>query len=253
MIVAATVILQDVTRLRRFEEFKNDIVATVAHEFRTPLTSLRMAVHLCTEQVAGPLTDKQAELLDAAREDCDRLQGMVDDFLDLSRIESGRVELYPLPTEVAGLIKHALENSKTEADVKGVNLSTSLSLPSISVLADHDRIGHVFSNLIGNALRYTPNGGSITLDAAVVDSLVRFAVMDTGSGIPKEYQERIFEKFYQVPESGPKGTGLGLYIAKEIVRAHGGEIGVESEPGKGSTFWFTLPSVANTSSKGVRL
>ncbi len=253
VIVAATVILQDVTRLRRFEEFKNDIVATVAHEFRTPLTSLRMAVHLCTEQVAGPLTDKQAELLDAAREDCDRLQGMVDDFLDLSRIESGRVELYPLPTEVAGLIKHALENSKTEADVKGVNLSTSLSLPSISVLADHDRIGHVFSNLIGNALRYTPNGGSITLDAAVVDSLVRFAVMDTGSGIPKEYQERIFEKFYQVPESGPKGTGLGLYIAKEIVRAHGGEIGVESDPGKGSTFWFTLPLVANTSSKGVRL
>ena len=250
VIVAATVILQDVTRLRRFEELKNDIVATVAHEFRTPLTSLRMAVHLCTEQVAGPLTDKQAELLHAAREDCDRLQAMVDDFLDLSRIESGRVELYPLPTEVAGLIKHALEDSKTEADVKGVNLSTSLSLPSISVLADHDRIGHVFSNLIGNALRHTPNGGSITLDAVVVDSLVRFAVMDTGSGIPKECQERIFEKFYQVPESGPKGTGLGLYIAKEIVRAHGGEIGVESEPGKGSTFWFTLPSVANTS-KGV--
>ena len=116
VIVAATVILQDVTRLRRFEELKNDIVATVAHEFRTPLTSLRMAVHLCTEQVAGPLTDKQAELLHAAREDCDRLQGMVDDFLDLSRIESGRVELYPLPTEVAGLIKHALENSKPEAD-----------------------------------------------------------------------------------------------------------------------------------------
>ena len=104
VVVGATVILQDVTRLRRFEELKNDLVATVAHEFRTPLTSLRMAVHLCTEQVAGPLTDKQAELLHAAREDCDRLQGMVDDFLDLSRIESGRVELYPLPTNVSGLM-----------------------------------------------------------------------------------------------------------------------------------------------------
>ena len=118
VVVGATVILQDVTRLRRFEELKNDLVATVAHEFRTPLTSLRMAVHLCTEQVAGPLTDKQAELLHAAREDCDRLQGMVDDFLDLSRIESGRVELYPLPTDVTGLIKQALENSKAEADDK---------------------------------------------------------------------------------------------------------------------------------------
>ena len=98
VIVGATVLLQDVTRLRRFEELKNDVVATIAHEFRTPLTSLRMAVHLCTEQVAGPLTEKQAELLHAAREDCDRLQAMVDDLLDMSRIESGRVELYPLPT-----------------------------------------------------------------------------------------------------------------------------------------------------------
>ena len=252
VVVGATVILQDVTRLRRFEELKNDIVATVAHEFRTPLTSLRMAVHLCTEQVAGPLTDKQAELLHAAREDCDRLQGMVDDFLDLSRIESGRVEIYPLPTAVADLIKHSVEDCKAEADLKGVNLSASLSLPSVSVLADHDRIGHVFSNLIGNALRHTPKEGSITLDATIADNSVRFAVTDTGRGIPKEYHERIFEKFYQVPESGPKGTGLGLYIAKEIVRAHGGEIGVESEPGKGSTFWFTLPSVASTTSKGVR-
>ena len=111
-IVAATVILQDVTRLRRFEELKNDLVATVAHEFRTPLTSLRMAVHLCTEQVAGPLTDKQAELLHAAREDCDRLQAMVDDLLDLSRIESGKVELYPLPTPVPDLIEKAIEENQ---------------------------------------------------------------------------------------------------------------------------------------------
>jgi signal transduction histidine kinase len=251
VIVGATVILQDVTRLRRFEELKNDIVATVAHEFRTPLTSLRMAVHLCTEQVAGPLTDKQAELLHAAREDCDRLQGMVDDFLDLSRIESGRVELYPLPTKVSGLIMGAVDEYKADADAKGVILSAEVSLQELSVLADHDRIGHVFSNLIGNAVRHTPRGGSITLDAQAVDGSVRFTVADTGTGIPKEYQERIFEKFYQVPESGPKGTGLGLYIAKEIVRAHGGEIGVESEPGKGSTFWFTLPSGPNTTSKEV--
>ena len=112
VVIAATVILQDVTRLRRFEELKNDLVATIAHEFRTPLTSLRMAVHLCTEQVAGPLTDKQAELLYAAREDCDRLQAMVDDILDLSRIESGRVELYPLPTPVADLMERAIEEIK---------------------------------------------------------------------------------------------------------------------------------------------
>jgi signal transduction histidine kinase len=253
VVAGATVMLQDVTRLRRFEDLKNDLVATVAHEFRTPLTSLRMAVHLCTEQVAGPLTDKQADLLHAAREDCDRLQAMVDDLLDMSRIESGRVELYPLPRGASGLITTAIDEYKAEADAKGVNLSAQVPLPEVSVLVDHFRIGHVFSNLIGNAVRYTPKGGSITLGAEAVDGSVRFTVADTGTGIPKEFQERIFEKFFQVPESGPKGTGLGLYIAKEIVRGHGGEIGVESEPGKGSTFWFTLPTASMIAAKGENI
>ena len=226
---------------RRFEELKSDLVATVAHEFRTPLTSLRMAVHLCTEQVAGPLTDKQAELLHAARDDCDRLQALIDDLLDLSRIESGRVDLYPLPREVSVLITNAIDDCKEEAGARGVNLNAQLPLPEVSVLADLERIKHVFSNLIGNALRYTPKDGSITLGAGLAGGAVRFTVADSGAGIPKQYQERIFDKFFQLPGSGPRGTGLGLYIVKEIVRGHGGEIGVDSEPGKGSIFWFTLP------------
>jgi signal transduction histidine kinase len=249
VIVAATVILQDVTRLRRFEELKNDLVATVAHEFRTPLTSLRMAVHLCTEQVAGPLTDKQAELLYAAREDCDRLQAMVDDILDLSRIESGKTELYPLPTPVADIIEKAVEENKAEAGAKGLHLTVDFPVPEVKVLADHERIGHVFSNLIGNAVRHTAGEGSITLGAHVANGVVRFTVTDTGKGIPKEYHARIFEKFFQVPDGGPKGTGLGLYISREIVWGHGGQIGVESEPGKGSTFWFTVPIVAESRTK----
>jgi PAS domain S-box-containing protein len=253
VIVGATVILQDVTRLRRFEELKNDLVATVAHEFRTPLTSLRMAVHLCTEQVAGPLTEKQADLLHAAREDCDRLQTMVDDLLDLSRIESGRVELFPLPTAVSFLVEGAIEAHKSEAEAVGINLIADFPLPEVRVLADHERIGHVFSNLIGNALRYTPKDGSITLSAQCSNGTVRFTVTDTGKGIPREYQERIFDKFFRVPEEGPKGSGLGLYIASEIVRSHGGDIGVESELGKGSAFWFTLPTAGKSPSKGEGL
>jgi two-component system, NtrC family, sensor histidine kinase KinB len=252
VVVGATVILQDVTRLRRFEELKNDLVATVAHEFRTPLTSLRMAVHLCMEQVAGPLTDKQAELLHAAREDCDRLQAMVDDLLDLSRIESGRIELFPLPTAASTLVESAVEEHRAEAEEAGVKLSVDLPLPEVRVLADHERIGHVFSNLIGNALRYTPKEGAVRLSAQVSDHGVRFTVADTGKGIPREYQERIFEKFFRVPDSGPRGTGLGLYIAREIIIGHGGEIGVESEPGQGSTFWFTLRTAEQPAAKGDR-
>jgi NtrC-family two-component system sensor histidine kinase KinB len=252
VVVAATVILQDVTRLRRFEELKNDLVATVAHEFRTPLTSLRMAIHLCTEQIAGPLTDKQSELLHAAREDCDRLQAMVDDLLDLSRIESGKIEIYPLPTSVADLFEKAIEENKAEASAKSLHLTVDFPVPEVKVLADHERIGHVFSNLIGNAVRHTAGEGSVTLGAHVANGSVRFTVTDTGKGIPKEYHARIFEKFFQVPDSGPQGTGLGLYIAREIVWGHGGQIGVESEPGKGSTFWFTLPTAEQPAAKGDR-
>ena len=251
VVIGATVILQDVTRLRRFEELKNDLVATVAHEFRTPLTSLRMAVHLCTEGVAGPITDKQAELLHAAREDCDRLQSMVDDLLDLSRIESGRVELFPLPTAVSQLVQSAIEEHKPKADEAGLNLTADVPLPEARVLADHERIGHVFSNLIVNAIRHTPKGGTVRLGAEVLDRSVRFIVTDNGKGIPPQYHERIFEKFFRVPDSEPRGTGLGLYIAREIIRGHGGEIGVESqaEPAKGSIFWFTLPLAGHPASR----
>ncbi|MGE5306236.1 MAG: ATP-binding protein, partial [Alphaproteobacteria bacterium] len=241
VIVAATVILQDVTRLRRFEELKNDLVATVAHEFRTPLTSLRMAVHLCTEQAAGPLTEKQGELLYAAREDCDRLQGMVDDLLDLSRIESGRVELHPTPASISVLLEGALEDCKGEAEAKGVKVKLESPLPDAKALVDRDRIGHVFSNLLGNAIRHTPQNGTITLGATSLDGFIRVTVTDTGKGIAADFRQRIFDKFFRVPGTDHKGTGLGLFIAKEIVRGHGGEIGVESELGKGSTFWFTLP------------
>ena len=251
VVVGATVMLQDVTRLRRFEELKNDLVATVAHEFRTPLTSLRMAIHLCTEQVAGPLTDKQADLLHAAREDCDRLQAMVDDLLDMSRIESGQVEFYPLPIAVSALVESAVEGHKAEGDAAGLKLSADSPLPDTRVLADNERIAHVFSNLIVNAVRHTPREGTVKLGAQLSNGAVRFTVTDSGTGIPKEYQDRLFEKFFRVPDAGPKGTGLGLYIAREIVRAHGGNIGVESEPGKGSSFWFTLP-VANPRGQGER-
>ena len=243
VVVGVTVILQDVTRLRRFEELRNDVVATVAHEFRTPLTSLRMAVHLCTEGVAGPLTEKQSDLLYAAREDCDRLQGMVDDLLDLSRIESGRVELHAVPTSIAVLVDDALQNCRGEADAKNVKLSVESALPDVKLLVDRDRVEHVFSNLITNAVHYTPDNGTVSLAGQVVDGFVRFSVTDAGKGIAPEFHERIFEKFFRVPDGARKGkgTGLGLYIAKEIVRAHGGEIGVDSEVGKGAKFWFTLP------------
>jgi len=248
-ITGATAILQDVTRLRRLDELKNNLVATVAHEFRTPLTSLRMAVHLCLEGVAGPLTDKQADLLHAAREECERLQATVDELLDLARIQSGRMEMELQPVDAAKLIEDAVLPLRSAAAEKEIDLRAESLMIHEQVMADAERIQIVFHNLIANALRHTPERGIVRVRGAAENDVVRFEISDTGEGIPKEYHAAIFERFFRIPGSSAGAAGLGLSLCKEIVAAHGGQIGVESQPGHGSTFWFTLP--ATNSSTGA--
>jgi signal transduction histidine kinase len=241
-VVAAAIILQDITRLRRFDELRNDSVATVAHEFRTPLTSLQMAIHLCVSQKVGPLTEKQADLLEAAREDCARLQTLVEDLLNLSRIQTGKVEMQRRPVPLRELVDPQIAGHRSEAESRQVRLSAEMPSEAASVLADPVRISLVLSNLISNAIRHTGEGGPVTVRSVKNGSQVRVEVSDTGEGIAPEFRERIFEKFYQVPGAKVGGSGLGLTIAKEVVLAHEGQIGVESDIGKGSTFWFALPS-----------
>jgi signal transduction histidine kinase len=241
-VVGVTVALQDVSRLMRFDELKNNLVATVAHEFRTPLTSLRMAIHLCTEEVVGPLTEKQADLLHAAREDCERLQSIVDELLDLSRIQSGRVDLRPVPLDVEALVRDAIDAQRPAAAQRGVELRSEVLPGSGQVLADPERAQLVFTNLLSNAIRHSPQGGVVSVGATGAGDTVRFDVKDAGPGVPHEYQAAIFEKFFRLPGTPNGVAGLGLFIAKELVQAHGGEIGLDSEPGRGSVFWFTLPA-----------
>jgi NtrC-family two-component system sensor histidine kinase KinB len=243
-VAGVTIVLQDVTRLRRFDELKNDLVATVAHEFRTPLTSLRMAIHLCLEETVGPLTPKQADLLQAAREDCERLQGIVDDLLDLSRIQAGRIELHARPVQSRALLDAAIAQHAGHARDRGVTLELGAPMIDRAVVADPDRIDLVLTNLVTNAIRHTRAGGLVQLRAAPQgDGEVRFEVIDTGEGIDPRWFDSLFDRFFRIPGSSQgTGVGLGLYITKEIVDAHGGKIGVESEKGHGSIFWFTLPA-----------
>jgi NtrC-family two-component system sensor histidine kinase KinB len=239
-ITGATVILQDVTRLHRFDQLKNDLVATVAHEFRTPLTSLRMAIHLCLEQRVGPLTDKQSDLLYAARDDCERLQRIVDELLDLARIQGGRMHLQRRRIAPRMLIDDAINAQHAVASERHVELAAEVApaLPELEV--DRERIQLVFANLLTNAIRHSPQGSAVHLRSSATNGAVRFEVRDQGPGIAPDQREVIFEKFAQGPAS-PGGAGLGLSIAREIVTAHGGQIGVTSEVGRGSTFWFTVP------------
>jgi two-component system, NtrC family, sensor histidine kinase KinB len=243
-ISGVAVTLQDVTRLRHFDELKTDLVATVAHEFRTPLTSLRMAVHLCLEEAAGPLTAKQADLLHGAREDCERMQAMVDDLLDLSRIEGGVLDVRPRPLEVEPLLEQALEAERATAEAAGVDLRKEAPPGLPRVAADRERIHLVLVNLVSNAIRHTPKGGLVRVIASEgPEGYVTLRVADSGKGIPREFQPRIFEKFFRLPGAEGGGAGLGLFIARETVRAHKGEIGVDSTPGAGTSIWFTLPAV----------
>ena len=242
-VIGATIVLQDVTRLLRFDELKNDLVATVAHEFRTPLTSLQMALHVVIEGVLGPISDRQADMLHGARDDCQRLQAIVEDLLDLSRIQAGKVELSLAPLATQGLVEAALASKRQAAQDAGVRIVEVLEASLPPVLVDQERIGLVFDNLLGNAIRHSPRGGRIEVRAsASANNRVRFEVQDEGPGIAPEHQQRVFEKFFRVPGTKGEGVGLGLYISREIVLAHGGEMSVENALPQGSCFCFTLPA-----------
>src|SRR5207248_7124459 len=158
-VVAATIVLQDVTRLLRFDELKNDLVATVAHEFRTPLTSLPMAIHILVEGTVGVINERQADLLHAARDDCERLQNIVDDLLDLSRIQAGEVEVSLTALSAKSLADAAVAAKIEVAREAGVDLTETVGEPVLPVLVDPDRNGLVFENLISNAIRHSPKGG----------------------------------------------------------------------------------------------
>jgi two-component system, NtrC family, sensor histidine kinase KinB len=243
-VTAGTVLLlQDMTQVHEQKELKRGVVSTVSHQLRTPLTSLRMATHLLLEQRIGPLNEKQVELLTAACEDSDRLAGILDELLDLNRIESGRARLNLRQHAPESLVESGIEPFSGEADSRGITIVVDAPGDLPFVTADAASIGHVFANLLSNALRFSVPGGRITVKAEAELAGIRFSVTDTGEGIAPEHLKHLFDQFYRVPGQDEKsGIGLGLSIVKEIVNAHGGTVGVESRRGKGSSFHFTLPA-----------
>ena len=245
-LLGAAVVLSDVTKFHLLDQLKSDMISTVSHELKTPLTSLQMVVHLLLEEAVGPLTDKQTELLLAARQDSDRLLGMINDLLDLTRIEQGRVALDQQPADAADLVHDALERYRSAAEDAGITLQCQLEAPLPLVLVDKERIEHVFDNLMTNALRHTERGGTIIIRAAAAEGTVQFSVADTGEGIPAQFVPRVFDKFFRTPGAKQQGgAGLGLAIVREIIVSHGGQIGVQSTIGKGTTFTFSLPAAVS--------
>jgi signal transduction histidine kinase len=249
--VGAAVVLHDVTRFRLLDDAKTNLVATVSHELKTPLTSVRMVLHLLLEKSLGPLTGRQNELIQTARRDSERLLRILDALLDIARLESGASSLTREPIRPDNLVNSIAEEARRLAVPQGFNVTTNVQggLPAVAV--DRQQIGHVFHNFVSNALKHSPPGASISITAVADDDNtgVQFAVRDEGSGIPEEFQGHIFDRFYRVPGQTKAGVGLGLSIAREIVVAHGGRVGVRSKPGKGSEFYFVLEAVAEETEK----
>jgi signal transduction histidine kinase len=241
-LIGIILILKDVTDKLEQDELKKGVISTVSHQLKTPLTSIRMAIHLLLDEKIGPLTPKQQELLIAAREDSERLQKILVNLLDISRIVSGKMamEFHAIPPQQ--IISETVESFRGAALGHGVKIHTLLPGDLPEVRADRMRIGHVFANLLSNALRYTASGDTVTVTAQAGEEQVEFSVSDTGRGIPEQYLSRIFDPFFRVPgQEADTGTGLGLSIVKEIVEAHGGSVSVKSRVGEGTTISFTLP------------
>jgi two-component system, NtrC family, sensor histidine kinase KinB len=243
--VGAAVVLHDVTRFRLLDDAKTNLVATVSHELKTPLTSVRMVLHMLLEKSLGPLTSRQNELIQTARRDSERLLRILDALLDIARLETGDSSLGREFMQPADLVQTIAEEARRNATPQGFKIITDVQggLPAVAV--DRQQIGHVFHNFIANAIKHSPPGASIVISAVADDDNtgVQFSVCDKGTGIAEEFQGRIFDRFYRVPGQARAGVGLGLSIAREIVVAHGGRVGVRSELGKGSEFFFVLDAV----------
>jgi signal transduction histidine kinase/PleD family two-component response regulator len=251
--------LRDVTEEKKLEELKSEFVSVVSHELRTPLCCIKNAVDLILTEKAGEVNEHQDKFLSMASRNVDRLARIVNDFLDISKMEAGKMDLRLENINLAEVIEGVVSSYTLDAEKKSIRIRKGISSDLPPILADHDRLSQVMSNLISNAIKYTPEGGEIRIDATRIaksqspiptmlslpqQHFILVKVSDTGEGIPKDEWERVFDKFHQVEKSLTRkgsGTGLGLPICKKLVEAHQGKIWVESELNKGSQFFFILP------------
>lgn len=247
--VGVAVVLHDVTRFRLLDDAKTNLVATVSHELKTPLTSVRMVLHLMLEKSLGSLNQKQEELLATARKDSERLLKMLDALLDIARLEAGAAPMIKEKVNPAQLVQAIRDEVQSNITNHGLKLVCEVEPSLPDVLVDRQQIGPVFHNFISNAIKHSPRGGKIQIAATgAADGSVQFSVSDEGPGIAEQHQGLIFDRFYRVPGQTKRGVGLGLSIVREIVVAHGGRVGVRSQLGRGSEFFFVLAGAEDSTS-----
>jgi signal transduction histidine kinase len=221
---------------------KSEFLATMSHELRTPLNAIIGFSQVLKQQMYGPLNEQQADYVDDVLSSGQHLLNLINDILDLAKVEAGRMELQPSTFELPVLLENAASMVRERANRQGIGLSVAADDSAADMEGDERKVKQILFNLLSNAVKFTPSGGKVTLAARATGDQVVISVRDTGIGIRPEDQERIFEEFYQVGASRTQeGTGLGLALTRRLVELHGGQLTVESEPGVGSTFTVTMP------------
>jgi two-component system sensor histidine kinase VicK len=249
--VGMVAVLSDVTKQRELDHLKSEFVAKVSHELRTPLVAMKHALSILTDQVAGPLTDEQQKFASISQRNLERLNLLINDLLDLSKLEAKKMELRPEAGPVLPMIRGVCESLEAWAGTKAVTLAKRVPEDLPEAMFDKSRVTQVLTNLVGNAIKFTPKQGRITIEAKVGagGDVLELSVSDTGPGIAKDDLPKLFNKFQQVGERAAtdmSGTGLGLAISKEIIDLHHGRIWAESDAQQGARFIFTIPMAAGS-------
>lgn len=239
-VIGEVIVLRNITPFHELNEAKTNFIATVSHELKTPIASIKMSLQLLENKQTGSINDDQKQLIESIKDDSNRLLKITGELLNLSQIETGNIQLTLQPCSPYDILKYALEAVKVQAEQKRITISISAIAGLPDVKADKEKSAWVLINLLTNAIRYSPEESTIIIEISKESETVLFAVKDTGIGIQSKYTSKIFDRYFQVPGSNKTGTGLGLAIGKEFIEAQGGRIGVDSEFGSGSKFYFTL-------------
>ncbi len=239
-IIGHVILLKNVTEYKALDSAKTNFIATVSHEFKTPIASIKMSLQLLENEQIGKLNPEQQKLLESINDDTSRLLKITGELLNMTQVESGNIQLSILPANLLEILQYAINATKTQADFKQIKFEISCPETLPQVLADSEKTAWILTNLISNAIRYSYENSTIYLTVLETPKQIKISIKDTGQGISPEYKDKIFNRYFRIPGTKKEGTGLGLAISKEFIEAQGGQISVESEFAAGSTFSLSL-------------
>jgi signal transduction histidine kinase len=238
--IGNVILLQNITPFKELDFAKTNFIATVSHELKTPISSIKMSLQLLENEQVGNINEEQKNLLHSIKDDANRLLKITGELLNMTQVESGNIQMAVMATDIKDILNYAVNANKVAADQKNIKLELSLTENLPNVLADEEKTAWVLTNLISNAIRYSYDNSTVYINVKSKDNKIEFSVTDTGQGIAPQYKQKIFDRYFRVPGTKKEGTGLGLSISKEFIEAEGGQITVASDFGAGSTFTITL-------------